>query len=45
VRELLGPTLELGTGGELDYKFGATPAYIAWHADLYFLYRVAYPNL
>jgi ectoine hydroxylase-related dioxygenase (phytanoyl-CoA dioxygenase family) len=44
VRELLGPTLDLATGGELDYKFGATPAYISWHADLQFLDGLAYPR-
>jgi len=43
VRELLGPTLELGTGGELDCKFGPTPAYIAWHADFQFL-GIPYPR-
>ncbi len=44
VRELLGPTLELGTGGELDCKFGPTPAYIAWHADFQFLDGIGYPR-
>jgi ectoine hydroxylase len=44
LRELLGNTLELGTGGELDYKFGATPAYVSWHTDLGFLDGLTYPR-
>jgi len=44
VRELLGPMVELGTAGELDYKFGSTPAYIAWHGDFQFLNWIPGPR-
>lgn len=41
---VLGPDIELATGGELDYKPPRTPAHVGWHNDFPRLWNVPYPR-
>lgn len=40
----LGDDIELSSGGELDHKYGHTPAYIGWHNDFVWMTNVPYPR-
>ncbi|HVF10167.1 MAG TPA: phytanoyl-CoA dioxygenase family protein, partial [Abditibacteriaceae bacterium] len=43
-RAVIGADLELASGGELDHKYGNTPAYIGWHNDFQWMVNVPYPR-
>ena len=44
VRQLIGADVELASGGELDHKFGPSPAHIGWHNDFQWMTNVPYPR-
>ena len=43
-RAVIGADIELASGGELDHKFGQTPAYIGWHGDFQWMTGVPLPR-
>lgn len=43
-RAVLGPDIELASGGELDYKLPRTPAYIGWHSDFQWMTGIPLPR-